>query len=92
MLISHGGTGSTYQAIQAGISVICYPNHTNHLILANLIEKLGLGLCIDKSGDMDKLRGLDIFKLKAAVKETNRQTLNDNAADQVASSLSSLLF
>ncbi len=45
--ITQGGAGSTYQALKAGIPIGLWPNHLNHLVLAQHIEKTGVGVILD---------------------------------------------
>lgn len=47
--VTQGGAGSTYQALQAGVPVACWPFHRNHVILSRHLEATGAGLLIDKS-------------------------------------------
>lgn len=42
--MTHGGTGSAYQALELGVPVGCWPNHQNHKILGLRLEKMNLGV------------------------------------------------
>lgn len=46
---TQGGAGSTYQALQAGVPVGCWPFHWNHVILSRHLEAMGVGLLIIKN-------------------------------------------
>lgn len=59
LVISQGGTGSTYQALSKGIPTLCVPNHHNQLILAQIIENKGLGLCLDRKMKNAKIERVD---------------------------------
>ena len=45
--VTHGGTGSVYQALAHAVPVGCWPRHVNHRILGRRLEKLGFGIYID---------------------------------------------
>jgi hypothetical protein len=50
--ITQGGAGSTYQALQAGVPVVCWPRQINHSLLGQRIEDTGAGVLL--KGDLDK--------------------------------------
>jgi len=48
--LTHGGTGSTYQALSFGVPLACWPTHRNQSILADQVEKLHLGVHLTPEG------------------------------------------
>lgn len=48
LVLTHGGTGSTYMALAAGKPVSILPHHRNQLILGQLLERLGVALLLDE--------------------------------------------
>lgn|GEM_PF-2241802 len=46
LVITQGGAGSTYQALEAGKPVLVVPTHRNHAILGEMLEELGVGRCV----------------------------------------------
>ena len=87
LAVTHGGTGSSYQALQAGTPLICCPCHTNNLILALLLEELGLGICIDNKGDLGKLDNLDLNAMQNAAQKAANKTEGSLGAELMASRL-----
>ncbi len=51
IVVSHGGAGSTYQALHAGVPVLVAPTHRNHELLGEIVERLGLGLVLGADND-----------------------------------------
>lgn len=45
-VVSQGGSGASYQALAQKTPVIIAPNHKNHVILGQRLDKLGLGVLI----------------------------------------------
>lgn len=46
LVVTQGGAGSTYQALEAGNPVLVMPTHRNHAILGHMLEELGVGRCV----------------------------------------------
>jgi UDP:flavonoid glycosyltransferase YjiC (YdhE family) len=46
-VVTQGGAGSTYQALAAGKPVFVWPALPTHYVMANLIERLAAGLCLN---------------------------------------------
>jgi len=55
LALTHGGTGSTYQAMAHGVPTLVWPAHRNHHVLGESIEDLGIGVLLDPSGWTDGL-------------------------------------
>lgn len=54
LALTQGGTGSSYMALARGVPVVVMPSHRNHALLGQLLERAGLGLCLQEdpeSGD-----------------------------------------
>ena len=49
LVLTHGGTGSTYMALAAGKPVAIMPHHRNQLLLGRLLERLGVAILLDES-------------------------------------------
>ena len=65
--ITQGGTGSTYQALQCGVPVVCWPRQVNHSLLGQRIEDAGAGILL-KGNLEEKVRKLAFgFEQMAAV-------------------------
>jgi UDP:flavonoid glycosyltransferase YjiC (YdhE family) len=45
--LTHGGAGSTYQALACGVPVAIWPGHRNHGLLAERVQARGLGVLLD---------------------------------------------
>lgn len=67
LVVTHGGTGSTYQALKAGKPVVCCPRARNHRILSAIIEQLYLGVSIEDGPCLEKLSHLDLAALQSRV-------------------------
>jgi len=65
-VLTQGGAGSTYQALCAGVPVVCIPSHQNHIALAQLLQQLEAGIMLRTDSWQSQLRGLsrDIRKLQ----------------------------
>lgn len=46
LVITQGGSGSTYQALSHGAPVLIFPTHKNHEILGDILEEQGVGLSL----------------------------------------------
>jgi UDP:flavonoid glycosyltransferase YjiC (YdhE family) len=56
--LTHGGTGTVYQALTHGIPVLVLPAHDNQKILGQIIERQKLGLLFDSVDDVAKAQML----------------------------------
>ena len=54
--ITQGGTGSSYQALENGVPVGCWPTSNNHRTLGGLLEKLNLGILFEEHNWEEKIR------------------------------------
>lgn len=79
--ITQGGTGSTYQALENGVPVGCWPTSKNHRILGQLLEQLELGILFEEHNWREKLKFLETgfselsTKAKTASEEIKRMNL-----------------
>ncbi len=69
LIITHGGTGSTYQALSYGKPIIIFPSLRNHEILGSLIEDLGAGMSMLNE---DWKKKIQQFNLAIASSNANR--------------------
>lgn len=86
--LTHGGTGTVYQALACGVPVACWPMHINHKILGRRVEKLGFGKYFDPDHDNNilKERALDIAVLEANIRRSAGEIRNnpESAAREIA--------
>lgn len=59
IVLTHGGAGSTYQALSQGKPVVVYPGHINQRILGLCLERAGVGVCVSESDIYSKIQGFD---------------------------------
>lgn len=55
VVITHGGTGSTYLALSKGVPVLISPKHKNHALLAQCLSDLGVGTLLEGQSSVEKL-------------------------------------
>jgi len=88
LCLTHGGTGSVYQALSRGVPVACWPSHRNHAILAERVEALGLGLHLTPENWPGKIGSLaaGFASMKARAGEFARSPMDGpgNAARELA--------
>lgn len=58
LCLTHGGSGSSYQALSCGVPVAVWPGHRNHELLGRRIEASGLGVLLDRDDWMPGLERL----------------------------------
>ncbi len=51
LVLSSGGTGSTYLALEAGVPTVVWPSHRNHAIMGEILEEMELGLLAREERD-----------------------------------------
>jgi UDP:flavonoid glycosyltransferase YjiC (YdhE family) len=88
LCLTHGGSGSVYQALDRGVPVACWPSHRNHEILAERIEELGLGVHLTPRNWPDKVESLitGFDQMRARTEELARTRMDGpgNAAREIA--------
>ncbi|MBD8524877.1 nucleotide disphospho-sugar-binding domain-containing protein [Pseudomarimonas arenosa] len=47
LLVSHGGSGTSYLGLSGGVPNLVIPGHANHRILGDIIESIGAGVCLN---------------------------------------------
>ena len=57
-VLTHGGTGSTYQALERGVPVGCWPRLPNHQVFSQWIEQLGIAIIFQPDSWKAKLSGM----------------------------------
>lgn len=85
--ITQGGAGSTYQALQAGVPVVCWPRQVNHALLGQRIEAVGAGILLtgDLDAKMEKLAAT--FENMTATAQQFRPRSLTYAADCIAGAI-----
>ena len=63
-VITHGGSGSSYQALSHGSPVLAFPTHLNQEILGRVFEKAGLGVCLGLNDNLSRLEAFDFQKIQ----------------------------
>ncbi len=91
VVASQGGAGSTYQALSKGIPVIVFPTHQNHRLLGEILEQMGLGLCIDMSDPNEHIDAYNFESLLANARAFAVETANQDGAAEIATHISELL-
>lgn len=56
-VVTQGGAGSSYQALNCGVPVIIWPTHRNHRVLGKCIQKNGFGVVLENDWS-DGIHGL----------------------------------
>jgi UDP:flavonoid glycosyltransferase YjiC (YdhE family) len=57
--LTHGGAGSTFQALAQGVPVVVWPGHRNHRLLGTCVQDAGLGLLLHPQDWQRKLATLE---------------------------------
>jgi UDP:flavonoid glycosyltransferase YjiC (YdhE family) len=66
LVVTQGGTGSSYHALSLGIPLGILSTHQNHVVLGSILEELGVAVCLDRPGWAGVLKsGLDSMHAKA---------------------------
>lgn len=56
--LTHGGAGSSYQALSVGVPMAIWPTHHNHRILGRKLQELGVGVLLDASNYVEQIESL----------------------------------
>ncbi len=91
LVVSQGGAGSTYQALSYGIPVVVSPTHRNQEILGEILEDIGVGVCINSDASMAKIKNVDIEELTDNALLLSDEIANQNGAHTIAQQISGLL-
>ena len=51
LFINHGGLNSVYESIDCSVVQICIPQQEEQKMNAKIVQKLGIGICIDSFDD-----------------------------------------
>lgn len=90
-VVSQGGVGSTYQALQMGIPTFILPGHKNHQIFGDLIAKLGVGMCIGEEASSHSLLKFNFVDMQSAAIELSKQMKKENGIEMAALSIVEML-
>lgn len=90
-VVSQGGVGSTYQALQMGIPTFILPGHKNHQIFGDLIAKLRVGMCIGEETSSNSLSKYNFVDMQSAAIELSKQMKKENGVKKAALSILALL-
>lgn len=92
IVLSQGGTGSTYQALSKGIPVIALPKHYNQDRLGRILEDLGVGLCVGEDDQIGpRLNAVDFDALARNAKGFAADMARENGAEKMAKEIEGLL-
>ncbi len=87
MVVTHGGAGSTYQALARGIPVCVCSSSQNHNILGQILEKLGVGF-VKAEGEplpLDQMR--EFIQTTVAVRNLAMQMKQENGPNNIRRAL-----
>lgn len=90
-VLSQGGVGSTYQALQMGVPTFILPGHKNHQIFGELITRLGVGMCIGEETSSHSLSKFNFVDMQSAAIELSKQMKKENGVKKAALSILELL-
>ncbi len=90
-VITQGGAGSSYQALEKKCPVFMFPTHQNHKILGNLITDLGIGFCIDAETTIDQLQAINIEKMSQNTIKYAESISKEEGSIRIANEISRLL-
>lgn len=90
-VITQGGAGATYQALCFGKPVFVFPAHNNHRILGKLLERLGVGLCIDEDTSVESIQKMDFVSISQAAINFSSIISKENGAVKIASEIGRIL-
>lgn len=65
LVLTQGGSGSTYQALAHKTPVVILPTHKNQALLGKILEDKGLAICINTNDNLEKIDSFDIGKTRA---------------------------
>jgi UDP:flavonoid glycosyltransferase YjiC (YdhE family) len=58
LVVCHGGSGTVYQALTAGVPVLCRPENQDQHLVTRAVEAAGAGMCLDPRHIEEQLVGL----------------------------------
>lgn len=91
LALTHGGAGTTYQALSQGVPLAIWPAHVNHRVLGERIAELDLGVLLDPSDPEPGLQRLsDNYRKYADTAATFAFDL-ESGPDNAAKALSCML-
>lgn len=92
VVLSQGGAGSSYQALSKGVPVIALPNHRNQQVLGEILEKLGVGVCIGRGENLVKrLPLIDLETISANAKRFGVEIAREDGAAKAAHQIEGFL-
>ena len=91
VVMSHGGSGSTYQALSFGVPVIVFSMETNLEIFGNILEDLGVGICISDEASFAKIDAFDFNQLSANAVIFADEMKGQDGPDRIAREIANLL-
>lgn len=90
-VVTQGGTGSTYQALNQGIPAFVYPSHRNQVLLGDFMEELGAGINVGSADWREKIEAADFrgMRERATVLSSREPSVSGaaKAAEIIASQI-----
>jgi len=83
-VVSQGGAGSSYQALLLGSPLLVIGRHQNHLILADILQDMGLALRLDSPNVMEYLDETYFDQLRDRVTRFAEKERNHDGAAKIA--------
>jgi len=91
LVISHGGAGSTYQALSSGLPVIVAATHRNHRVLGQILERLNVGLLLRPNRPSLRIDEARVARLRNNARQLAAACGRADAAQSAAAELSGML-
>jgi len=93
MVLCHGGSGTTYGALAAGLPIVFVPMFADQRTNAQLISVAGAGVVVDVGSKSEPgfraIAGMDVPRIRAAVTEVLAKSSYALAAQVIAEEISS---
>ncbi len=90
-VVTHGGSGSTYQALSHGKPVLVLPDHRNQALLGELLEAQGAACLLGPDTWRDKLSRADFEALQAGAAEFIPGAGDEDGAKLAARTIAKIL-
>lgn len=91
LVVSSGGAGSTYLALEAGVPAVVWPSHRNHQILGEIIEQMGLGILVRDGQDVTRTLARSFGRIAAGARDFAPAASSRSGAEAAAAELRALM-
>jgi len=91
-VITHGGAGSTYQALMYGVAVAVWPSHNNQKILGQVLEESGSGVLLgERPSEKLTLIGARLESMRCASRDIAKSLEGVSGPENAAAYILSML-